>query len=47
MKKLNKLKLKLTRETILLVSPTVLGDVQGGGSTVVTKGIGCELQGFM
>ena len=43
MKKLNetnKAKLKLSRETVILLSTTRLGDVQGGG--FVTKGVGCE-----
>jgi len=42
MKKLNetnKAKLKLARETVILLSTTRLEDVRGG---TVTKGIGCE-----
>jgi len=44
MKKLNgtnKAKLKLSRETVILLSTSMLGDIQGGGPTV-TRGIGCE-----
>ena len=49
MKKLNetrKAKLKLSRETVTVLSTTVLGHVQGGGTTV-TKGIGCEPSGII
>jgi hypothetical protein len=48
MKKLNetnKAKLKLSRETVTLLSTTMLRDVQGGGTTQ-TKGIGCEPSGI-
>jgi hypothetical protein len=48
MKKLNetqKARLKLSREAIVLLSTTRLGDVQGGG-TFVTKGVGCEPSGI-
>lgn len=48
MKKLNqtsKAKLKLSRETVILLSTTRLGAVQGGGTTV-TKGVGCEPSGI-
>ena len=48
MKKRNpthKAKLKLSRETVVLLSTTLLGDVQGGGTTV-TKGVGCEPSGI-
>lgn len=48
MKKLNqtsKAKLKLSRETVLLLSTTRLGVVQGGDTTV-TKGVGCEPSGI-
>ena len=48
MKKLNqtgKAKLKLSRETVILLSTTRLGGVQGGDTTV-TKGIGCEPSGI-
>ena len=47
MKKLNgttKAKLKLSRETVILLSTTRLGDVQGGGTE--TKGRGCEPSGI-
>jgi hypothetical protein len=48
MKKLNetnKAKLKLSRETVILLSTAMLGDVQGGATTV-TRGIGCEPSGI-
>jgi hypothetical protein len=48
MKKLNetkKARLKLSREAIVLLSTTRLGDVQGG-DTFVTKGVGCEPSGI-
>lgn len=48
MKKLNetsKAKLKLSRETIIRLSTTMLADVQAGGTTV-TKGVGCEPSGI-
>ncbi len=48
MKKLNetnKRKLKLSRETVTLLSTTRLRDVQGGGPTD-TRGIGCEPSGI-
>jgi hypothetical protein len=48
MKKLtetNKAKLRLSRETVILLSTTMLGEVQGGGFTQ-TKGIGCEPSGI-
>lgn len=48
MKKLNethKTKLKLSRQTVILLSTTELGGVQGGG-TFVTKGVGCEPSGI-
>lgn len=44
MKKLNetgKAKLKLSRETVILLSTTRLGVVHGGDTTD-TKGVGCE-----
>lgn len=47
MKKLNetsKARLELSRETIVLLSTTRLGDVQGGGTE--TKGFGCEPSGI-
>jgi hypothetical protein len=47
MKKLNetnKAKLKLSRETVTLLSTTRLKDVQGGGT--LTKGNGCEPSGI-
>lgn len=48
MKKLNetsKARLKLSRETVILLSTTRLGAVQGGGTTE-TKGAGCEPSGI-
>lgn len=48
MKKLNetsKAKLRLSRETVILLSTTQLGGVQGGDTTV-TKGVGCEPSGI-
>lgn len=41
----NKAKLKLSRETVILLSTTKLGGVQGGDTTV-TKGVGCEPSGI-
>jgi hypothetical protein len=50
MKKSNettKAKLKLSRETVILLSATQLGDIQGGDTTVTqTKGRGCEPSGI-
>jgi hypothetical protein len=48
MKKLNKTskaKLKLSRETVIQLSTTMLADVPGGATTV-TKGVGCEPSGI-
>jgi hypothetical protein len=48
MKKLNetnKPKLKLSRETVILLSTTMLGNVQGG--VTQTKGTGCEPSGII
>ena len=48
MKKLNetkKTKLKLSRETVILLTTARLVEVQGGG-TFETKGIGCEPSGI-
>jgi hypothetical protein len=41
----NKAKLELSRETVILLSTTLLGGVQGGDTTV-TKGVGCEPSGI-
>jgi hypothetical protein len=48
MKKRNqtsKARLELSRETVILLSTTLLGGVQGGDTTV-TKGAGCEPSGI-
>ena len=48
MKKLNetnKAKLKLSRETVTLLSTATLRDIQGGGTTQ-TRGISCEPSGI-
>ncbi|HMG21105.1 MAG TPA: hypothetical protein VK607_07315 [Kofleriaceae bacterium] len=50
MKKLNetkKAKLVLSRETVILLATSRLIDVQGGGGTFQTKGIGCEPSGIL
>ena len=48
MKKLNettRARLKLARETVVLLSKTTLEDVRGGGTTD-TRGRGCEPSGI-
>ena len=39
-------KLKLSRETIALVTRADLAYVEGGGSLTQTKGVGCEPSGI-
>lgn len=41
----DKARLKLPRETIILLSTAKLGGAQGGDTTV-TKGVGCEPSGI-
>jgi hypothetical protein len=40
-------KLKLARETVATLSVRALRDIQGGGGTFQTKGIGCEPSGII